>query len=88
LRNPFAVFLKNGLPLQFPKEKAESCSRMIRQQYSKGSLETVEIIREEMIQKKNNKMKNEFAKLCNKCINGTDTRFTTYDEPIPPVRAN
>ena len=33
-------------------------------------------------------MKNEFAKLCNKCINGTDTRFTTYDEPIPPVRAN
>ena len=39
-----------------------------------------------MIQKKNNKMKNEFAQLCTKCINGSDTRFTTYDEPIPPVR--
>ena len=61
IENPFAVFLKNGLPLQFPKEKAESCSRMIRQQYSKAQLETVEIIREEMIQKKKNKMKNEFA---------------------------
>lgn len=59
---------------------------MIRQQYSKAHLETIEIIREEMMQKKNNKMKNEVQKLCNKCINGSDTRFTTYDEQIPAVK--
>jgi len=88
IENPFTIFFKHGLPSQYPRDKAEICARMIRQQYSRSSLEAIEVIREELIAKKNRKVKNEQAKLCTMCMSGSDTRYATYDEPIPPVKSS